>query len=546
MSSEKFRKIICEKKWVRLLLLLLSGVLMALPLVFPFLGFIGWVGLVPGGAVLLVMAADPAVRLRRMYGYGFLYFMSFYSVGFHWFIAMYPLSFVEGMSRFEAMAVVLVATFGLSALQASVSAFFGVLLALISRKGVCKDRPWLLTLTAAVMYPLFEWAQTFTWAGVPWSRLAAGQVEATAILKNVSLFGPYFLCGLIVGVNLLLSRLVLSESGRQRRICVAASALVIGVSASAGAIMLAISDGHDGEKLTAAAIQPNVSSRDPWGFNTTDTMMEILREYSLDAAEKGAKLIVWPETVFPINFYENNYISDFAVSVAKECRATVVVGAFSNGETAERNSLMFVSPEGEVSETVYSKRRLVPFGEFVPWRGLFEAVMPQLVDLLILEGDLEQSTDSNVADTDAGKLGGIICFDSIYEGLTLDSARDGAELIILSTNDSWFIGSKAVEMHASQARLRAVETGKYLVRSASTGISMIIDPNGEVLDLEGELESGYVIADVYARGEKTLYTIIGNTFSYISLAWVVLALLSPLCDKIVKKKGDFEKNKDKI
>jgi apolipoprotein N-acyltransferase len=438
-----------------------------------------------------------------------------------------------------------VATFGLSALQASFSGLFGVLLAGVARRGAAKKHPLLLPLTAGVMYPIFEWAQTFTWAGVPWARLASGQVESMAVLKSVSLFGPYFLAALIVTVNFYLSELLLSDSVAKMKICAAAVCLSFGVNVGLGAIMLAC-ERDGGREIKVAAVQPNISSRDPWGFDTADTMMEILREYSLDAAENGAELIVWPETVFPMNFFEGSEVWDFTVELAEECGATIVVGAFSEGVTGDRNSLFYVSPEGETNETVYSKRRLVPFGEFVPWRGLFEAVMPQLVDLLILSGDLEQSEVSGVADTDAGKLGGIICFDSIYEGLTLESVRDGAELLILSTNDSWFTGSKAVEIHASQARLRATETGRYLVRSASTGISMIITPNGEILDSKPELEGGYVMASVRLRDSRTLYSVIGNSFVYISLALMILMIGSSIYEYKMNKTSKFEKNNNKF
>ena len=533
MNIENLHKIIRKFSFP---LLILGGILMALPIVFPRIGFIGWAGGIPAALVFLTAAGDGTVRLRRMYGYGFVYFMAFYAVGFHWFIAMYPLSFVEGMSKPEALAVVFVATFGLSAMQAAFSGLFGVLLASSARWGLAKKHPFLLPLTAAILYPIFEWAQTFTWAGVPWARLASGQVESAVMLKSVSLFGPYFLAAIIVGVNFYLAEFILSDGATKKRASAVTAALIVGVNASIGSIMIAC-EREGGEKITVAAVQPNISSQDPWGFDTTDDMMGILREYSLDAATNGAKLIVWPETVFPFDFYEGSDAWEFTCELARECEATIVVGSFSEGETGDRNSLLFVSPEGEVSETVYSKRRLVPFGEFVPWRGFFEAVMPQLVDLLVLEADLEQSENSNVADTDAGRLGGIICFDSIYEKLTIDSVRDGAEVIVLSTNDSWFTGSKAVEIHASQARLRAVESGRYLVRSASTGISMIITPNGEILDSEPELERGYVIAPIYLRESRTLYSVIGNSFIYLSIGFIIVTLTYSICEHIVNKKS---------
>jgi len=535
--TETLKELMLKRRGVRILSVLISGILMSLTVIFPRMGFLAFVGMIPAAVVLMQAARDRTVKLRAIYGYGFLYFMAFYSMGFHWFISMYPLSFIDGMSKLEAMAVVTVATFGLGAFQGLFSAFFGVTVAIAARGELCRRYPVLLPVTAGIAYPVFEWAQTLTWAGVPWSRLAAGQVEWAAMLKTVSLFGPYFLGAVIVMVNFLLAELILTDVKRRKRVCLAASALIVAVNSFVGAILL-IAERDEGREVTVAAVQPNVSSLDPWGFNTVDETKDIVLQYANDASTYGATLIVLPETVFPINFYEGSSISNFSRALAYSCDATVVVGTFTEGDEGDKNSLVFISPDGEVNETVYSKRRLVPFGEFVPFRSLVDAVMPQLSDLLMLNSDLEASAVSGVADTEAGKIGGLICFDSIYESLTLESVRDGAELIVLSTNDSWFTGSRALGMHASQARLRAVETGRYLVRSASTGISMIISPDGRVLDEVPEQQGGYAIATVRLKNTATLYTVIGNTFSYVSVAFVLAVILSSVWIKIINKRNE--------
>ena len=89
-------------------------------------------------------------------------------------------------------------------------------------------------------------------------------------------------------------------------------------------------------------------------------------------------------------------------------------------------------------------------------------------------------------------------------------------------------------MHNAQAKLRAVESGRYIVRSANTGVSSIIDPNGEILDTEKALVEGYVIADVAAREDRTLYSYVGNLMVWMSMAFVVLSVL------YVKKKVECE------
>ena len=149
---------------------------------------------------------------------------------------------------------------------------------------------------------------------------------------------------------------------------------------------------------------------------------------------------------------------------------------------------------------------------------LVEALVPQLTEISMLGEDLVAGEDSEVVETELGRIGGLVCFDSIYENLALDSARDGAQIIVLGTNDSWFLDSAAVYMHNAQAKLRAVETGRYVVRAANTGISSIITPNGVVLDEEPPLVGGYVISDVAMRDNATVYSVIGNLFVYTLIA----------------------------
>ena len=99
-----------------------------------------------------------------------------------------------------------------------------------------------------------------------------------------------------------------------------------------------------------------------------------------------------------------------------------------------------------------------------------------------------------------------------------DSVLNGAEIIAISTNDSWFSDSAALSMHNSQSVLRAVENGRYVVRSANTGISSIIDPMGRVVDSLGANREGYVTAEVNLRNDLTLYTRIGNVIVWLCIA----------------------------
>ena len=507
----------------------------ALTLMVPSIGFLEWVSLIPAAIIFVVTAKDAEVSYKRMYLYGMVYYMSFGLSIFHWFINLYPLDFA-GMTKPAAAVVVLVAWIGLSLLQAVFAAFMPVLLALLMRKSRISKYRMAFPFVAAALYTVFEWFQTLTWMGVPWGRLALGQTEASLMLKSASVLGSYFITFLVVAVNFFFALFILMNRDGKRRVCLAAGVGLVALNLLVG-ISAELLEAKDGEKIKAAAIQPNISSHEKWDFDSLAKTKETVREYSLAAAEAGATLIVMPESVFPYHLFINSSIYDFMSDLAVQCNATLVVGGFTSGEELDKNSLVFVHPDGRVDETIYSKRHLVPFGEYVPMRKVIMTLIPPLAEISMLGEDLAPGEDSAVAETEAGRLGGLVCFDSIYEMLTVDSVRDGAEIIVLGTNDSWFLDSAAVYMHNSQAKLRAVETGRYVVRAANTGVSSIIDPDGRVLDEEPPLVDGYVIADVAVRSSMTVYSVIGNTFVYLNIAAIVLMLVCVIREKIASKRN---------
>ena len=113
---------------------------------------------------------------------------------------------------------------------------------------------------------------------------------------------------------------------------------------------------------------------------------------------------------------------------------------------------------------------------------------------------------------------------------------DGAQLLVISTNDSWFSDSAALSMHNRQSVLRAVENGRYVIRAANTGISSIISPTGEILDSLGALEDGIVVKDVYLRDSLTLYTRMGNVIVWLSVALYLAVISFDITRKILSRR----------
>ncbi len=498
--------------------LILSGLLTSLPLIFSGLAFLQWISMIPMAVILMQKAFDKSIKLRRIYVMGLLYFWAYYALSFHWFFYMYPLDFA-GLSDAASLAVVLLACFGLGLFQAIQSAFAFLLFGFITRNPIFERYKLLKPFCGASLFVIFEWWQTVGWWGVPWARLPLGQIDATLLVRSSAIFGSYFVTFVIAAVNLCLALAVLEK--KLIRLALASGILMFSINAVLGSIVT-VTYREGGETVRVAAAQGNISSNEKWSGDS-ERIIQIYRRLTEDAAESGAEIVVWPETALPYVLFNNHDLVDFVSELARENNITIILSAFTKDEESgqNHNSIIEVRPDGTFGEDVYSKQKLVPFGEFVPMREFVAFVFPPLADIGMLENDLLAGDESVVIETDRGNIGCGLCFDSIYESVIREAALNGAEIIAISTNDSWFSDSAALDMHNAQSRLRAIESGRYVVRSANTGISSIIDPLGNVKDELPALERGYVISDVYMKEENTVYTHIGNMFVYVCIAWVV-------------------------
>lgn len=500
----------------RLLLLAISGLATGLTLIFPQLGLFEWVTLIPMGVVLYHLGFESQIKIKQAYGYGFYFFMSLYLVVYHWFVYMYPLEFT-GMHPDAAAVVVVFAWLGLAVLASVCGGLVFVFALLFGRTSVVRKHRFLMPFVMAALWVLFEWSQTQTFAGVPWGRLALGQVELLPMIQMASVFGSYFISFLVVAVNMCLAFVLC----RACRICVGvmtACALILG-NFIAGSAMLAY-DRDVNETLGAAVIQGNIASGDKWGTSISG-IIDIYEEYTYEAATDGrVELIIWPETAIPIEFGKT-FHSERLKEISIGCGKPVLVGIFvENDDGMDENSLVLLHPDGSVDSDRYAKRHLVPFGEYVPLRGLITTLIPPLTQLAMLGEDIAAGEGSALIEFNGRALGPLICFDSIYESLTLESVRDGAEIIILSTNDSWFYDSAAARMHLAQARLRAVETRRAVFRAANTGISALVDSDGRVVEYLPTLEGGYLIGELEMSSIRTPYVIWGNIFVVMAAIFV--------------------------
>lgn len=502
---------------------LCAGLLAALPLIIDSIPYLSFLLFTP--YFLFLLTQKKTVRLGFYYLSGLFFFLGYYMGAFSFFFAMYPLDFA-GLGTAESIAVLFAAMVLLPLFQAWFSAFSVLLLGLFKRKGALRF-PLAFSLTLAALFALFSYAQNFTWAGVPWANTAVGLASSPVLLQSASVLGSSFLVFLTVFCNAALAEgYVAFRDCLDKRafLCVITAIALFSCNLLFGVLRIAAhEDGED--TLTVAVLQGCAPATE----NTYITAhLRACRYEAYEAAkEADIDLMLWSESVLTYALEIDESAFDFFSDIAKETGAMQVVGAFSSKETPEGeegyyNALFLFYPDGTVSDVTYQKRRPVPFGEYVPMPWLFETLIPALTDISMLSRDTTPGNAPNLFYTEDGVFGGLICFDSIYPSLARASVKEGAELLLISTDDSWFDGSFGKGLHFRHAVLRAVENGRTVVRTGNTGLSGVIDALGHANVLVESDQKGHGVMTVATTDRMTPYTVMGEIFPVTLVAFLLL------------------------
>jgi apolipoprotein N-acyltransferase len=178
-----------------------------------------------------------------------------------------------------------------------------------------------------------------------------------------------------------------------------------------------------------------------------------------------------------------------------------------------------LDPAGATA-AVYRKIHLVPFGEYVPFQRLLFFVGP-LVEAV---SAFSAGTRVTMLPVEGHMVSTAICYEVTYPSLQREAVLQGSEMLTTITNDAWYGESSAAYQHFEMAAMRAIEEGRYLVRSANTGISGIIDPYGRILIRTSLFETVAVVGEARFVQAKTVYATIGDLAAQLSAAVVMVAL----------------------
>jgi apolipoprotein N-acyltransferase len=278
-----------------------------------------------------------------------------------------------------------------------------------------------------------------------------------------------------------------------------------------GAVSWTVPVGHP---LTASLMQGNIAQDEK--LSAAQRQPTIILYRKLTREHWDSDLIIWPETAVPT--WYDRVAELFIQPLAKEARrhgAELLYGVFVY-DPRTGDGYNSVARLGR-NPAFYFKRHLVPFGEYMPLRGLLKWLEGMMV---IPMSDLSSGHGRPLlwlATLDNLAVGVSICYEDAY-GAEVNDALPQARLLVNVSNDAWFGDSLAPHQHLEIARLRAFETGRYLLRATNTGISAVIDAKGEVVARLPQFKTDVLTAKVQPRQGVTPFSRWGN--------WAVVTLLA--------------------
>lgn len=493
-------------------LALISGILMALPFMYGQLALLTWVAPIPYLLVLL-FSCEKNRTYKYFFSLSLCFGIGYFGLLYHWFVFLYPMDFA-GLNVIESIGVILLAIIALSLISSLQYSLLPLGLRLLYHPFL-KHHKYLIAFLVASLFTLSEWISSQTWLGIPWGRLAVSQTEFTINIQSTNIMGSYFVGFLIILFAAFVSIALLFQPSFRSLFCLksyiwcAVAVFVLNFTYGVFSILLYTTPSENASKVLL--VQGNVSSSEKWKESSYGSVFEKYVSVTIEGCEANKPdIVVWPETMLSYSMYTNEGARKILSDIAVTYQVDIFLGTFVKEDQNSYNAIVHLDPNGNEDSVIYVKRHLVPFGEYLPCRSILEKLFPFLNDINMLSTDLTPGESSSVWTTEKGKIGGLICFDSIYDTLALDSVQNDAELLVIVTNDSWYKDSFAIYQHNRHAVLRAVENRRWVVRAANTGVSSVISPTGEIMDSIAPLVTGSLSEVVFFEEERTLYSYVGN------------------------------------
>jgi len=432
---------------------------------------------------------------------GFAYGLGFFIAGIYWiYISLHD---IGGMPFWMAG----LATFLLCAFLALFPAIVGYL-------AKCLPHP---LASAAMLWVLSDWVRDWIFTGFPWLALGYSQVPFSPLAGYAPIFGV-FGAGLAVTAS---ASLIVSIAQKKQRRQAMIGLLTLWIVSGIATQINWTSPVSNPTKV--ALIQGNIPQEIKWDEAVA---IQTVNQYLGMAKQAQAELVILPETALPlaIDLTQKDIAQDQVLApfktIAMQDHKAILVGAVSQKTDAYFNSMLGISNLDTVH--TYHKSHLVPFGEFIPFKSVIGWIYRDWLNMPL--SDLSRGNQAQKPMQMAGqKIAVNICYEDVF-GEEIIRQLPEATLLVNASNDAWYGRSNAAEQHLQFSQMRALETGRMVLRATNTGATAIISNKGDVLATVPQFTTIILKGSVQGYTGSTPYIRWGN-WAIISLLLIALILL---------------------
>lgn len=371
---------------------------------------------------------------------------------------------------------------------------------------------------APAAWLLIEMFRTRGSLGVPFGELGAVAAHLPWLLPLAAFGGVYGLTACIALCNGAVAGLIGGTAGARRMsvlwLLLLAALVAIGGASRAHVTFAAPS-------VTVAVAQGDISQREKWSPQIFAHTLSVYAGLTRAASARGAQVVVWPETAVTSYPLQSPPLLATLSALAQNNAVWIIAGTVDRPRNdLYYNTMLELTPQGRVGG-VYHKRWLVPFAEYLPFdrwlRGL--PFMDEISHFVPGPGP-------HLLSAAQLRWGILVCYESAFAPYARQTTNAGADALIIATDDAWFGTSSGPFEHADMARIDAVQTGRWVVRGADTGISQIIDPKGTIVQELGLEKAGLIVAEI-GTGVVTPYDRFGTLWMVIAAFIALGAGLAP-------------------
>jgi apolipoprotein N-acyltransferase len=366
-----------------------------------------------------------------------------------------------------------------------------------------RAHPLLRFIALPALWVALEWLRTWLFGGFPWNLASYAWVDVAGALPLAAWIGAYGLSFLVVLTSLGAAAAFQARRWEPLAVCWLVPLLLLPMAARwshrRALVELEEAIGAGNMGLSVRLVQPNIPNLVGWDPQVVGANYKKVMRLSAESCEPGA-LVVWPESAaWPFSYQADPVFARDLHSLVETGGCTLLFNSSHPVEDAFYNSAYLLGPGGTLAR--YDKRHLVPFGEYIPFKGLFS----WMDKLARNAGDFRHADNLTLLPWGDEKIGMAICYEVVFPDEVAALAEAGATLLVTITNDAWYGDTAAPWQHFRAARFRAAENRRPLLRAAITGVSALVGPDGSVWEEIGVFREGVIRARVVGKKGLTPY-----------------------------------------